>query len=64
MDKGFMSTTLIKGNIENHRHSAPSLKIFLKISVPAGTFPFWESAISSIRSYSLFLDLERSYLLL
>lgn len=37
LDKGFMSTSLIKRNLEKHRHSDPSLKILLKISVPAGT---------------------------
>ena len=36
-DKGFMSTTLIKESMDNHRQSDVSLKILLKISVPAGT---------------------------
>lgn len=36
-DKGFMSTTLIRESIDNHRQSDTTLKILLEISVPAGT---------------------------
>lgn len=36
-DKGFMSTTLIRESINNHRHSDRLLKILLEISVPIGT---------------------------
>lgn len=36
-DKGFMSTTLIRKSINNHRQADTSLKILLEISVSAGT---------------------------
>lgn len=36
-DKGFMSTTLIRESMDTHREVDISLKILLKISVPAGT---------------------------
>lgn len=36
-DKGFMSTTLIKEGIDDHKQSDTLLNILLEISVPAGT---------------------------